>query len=1354
MIFETFFPKSIATFLEPRDSSMNLQPSQNPANPPETAGKPVDVPSPFPANTPWPSLPALIPRELQTLAAERARGESEVVSLREARNQSAGTSHRDQLAALKAETSKTQSQAEAEFDRVRNNVLHEYETETLTAREHDKSTRAKVARQAIDDKDEATQTHDQAKWEANALSEASEQNSLTGYERFQQQLADERSRFQLREGEAQTVLDSYAKYQISTDVPPDTEEPEPDSAEPLPKLREALTDVEERILELASLSLPQFLAGAGVTWLFLGPLIVLGVVLGFLINVWIGIPVAILVALASGFGIKRFLEGKARAEIQDRVPELLAALRRSEDLGRQCGEQGAGRLKAEREHLQVKRDTEIKKVSKVFARRMSEIEERTNSTLEALEESTKIRLEKAKNLRDQKLAEAEQTQTRKVTEVAQRLKAESARIESDLALGTKETEERYQREWSRLVTRWNGGLESAERAIDLVNAEASRRFLDWNQSPVQWKPSVEVPPALRFGQMAIDLEKIPHGVPSHAFPELTPKVPGTGQLPSLLTFPDRGSLLIRAAGAGKAAGVPILQGVMLRYLTSLPPGKIRFTILDPVGLGRHFAAFMHLADYSEQMVNSRIWTEPAQIEQRLADLSLHMENVIQQFLRNEFKTLEEYNHQAGEVAEPYRVLVVSHFPAHFQDQSAQRLMSLATGGARCGIYTLLMVDEDQPLPASVKIEELEAHAETLVWEPKRARFLWKNRDFAPFELEPDVPPADAVLTPLLHQIGEATRSASRVEVPFEAVAPSPDRYWTGDTRHGIDVALGRAGATKLQSMKLGRGTSQHVLIAGRTGSGKSSLLHALITNSALIYSPDEIEFYLIDFKKGVEFKTYAEQELPHARVIAIESEREFGLSVLQRLDEELTRRGDLFRTMGVQDMAGYREVPGAAPLPRTLLIVDEFQEFFIEEDKVAQDAALLLDRLVRQGRAFGIHVNLGSQTLSGAYSLARSTLGQMAVRIALQCSEADAHLILSEDNAAARLLSRPGEAIYNDANGMVEGNHVFQVVWLSDAHREKYLATIRELARTRDAGKIRPRIVFEGNLPSDLRKNVTLDQLIQADSWPTPPASPRAWLGDAVAIKDPTAAVFRRQGGHHLLVVGQDSDGARGLFGATMLSLCAQYAPGAVRIYLVDPTATDDVAAEVLRSLAARLPHHVKVGGPRELPGFLDELSDDLAQRQVDAAGSPPAFLLLFDAARLRDIRKSDDDFGYSFGKSDEVQKPSPSKQFGELVREGPAVGIHIVTWFDTLNSLQRVLDRTLLREFEMRILFSMSANDSASIIDSPLANRLGPHRALFVTDDQTRLEKFRPYHVPPDDWLSAATARWAGRTKSLGVEP
>ena len=117
--------------------------------------------------------------------------------------------------------------------------------------------------------------------------------------------------------------------------------------------------------------------------------------------------------------------------------------------------------------------------------------------------------------------------------------------------------------------------------------------------------------------------------------------------------------------------------------------------------------------------------------------------------------------------------------------------------------------------------------------------------------------------------------------------------------------IGRTGATKLQYLAIGKGTCQHALIAGKTGSGKSTLFHVIITNLALWCSPEQVEFYLVDFKKGVEFKCYATHRLPHARVVAIESDREFGLSVLQRVDDELKRRGDLFRKLG---RAGHRRL--------------------------------------------------------------------------------------------------------------------------------------------------------------------------------------------------------------------------------------------------------------------------------------------------------------------------------------------------------------------------------------------------------------------------------------------------------------
>ncbi len=475
---------------------------------------------------------------------------------------------------------------------------------------------------------------------------------------------------------------------------------------------------------------------------------------------------------------------------------------------------------------------------------------------------------------------------------------------------------------------------------------------------------------------------------------------------------------------------------MLRYLTSVPAGKVRFTIVDPVGLGENFAAFMHLGDYHELLVTNRIWTEAPHIEQQLTDLTEHMENVIQKYLRNEFETIEEYNTMAGEVAEPFRILVVANFPTNFNDAALRRLISIVNSGARCGVYALVLYDTKLGLPSGFQLKELEAPCVNMIW--KENRLQWKEPNFGRYPLSLDVPPDQARFSELLAQ--------GRQRGPRRQPRRGAVRVHRSQGRRVLERSTaarastsrsGRAGATKLQHLKLGKGTSQHALTSGKTGSGKSTMLHALITNGALRYSPDELELYLIDFKKGVEFKVYAAMELPHARVIAVESEREFGLSVLQRLDVELKQRGEIYRELGCQDLAGYREARPEVPLPRILLIIDEFQEFFIEDDKIAQEVSLLLDRLVRQGRAFGMHVILGSQTLGGQYSLPKATLGQMAVRIALQCSEADAHLILSEDNTAARLLTRPGEAIYNDANGMIEGNNLFQVVWLSDERREE-----------------------------------------------------------------------------------------------------------------------------------------------------------------------------------------------------------------------------------------------------------------------------------------------------------------------------
>src|SRR5262249_27109498 len=156
-------------------------------------------------------------------------------------------------------------------------------------------------------------------------------------------------------------------------------------------------------------------------------------------------------------------------------------------------------------------------------------------------------------------------------------------------------------------------------------------------------------------------------------------------------------------------------------------------------------------------INGRIWTEPAHIEQKLTDLQEHMENVIQKYLRNEFNTIEEYNVHAGEVAEPFRVLVVSNFPVNFNESAGRRLVSIASSGARCGVYVLISVDMKQQLPSGVQVKDLEPHCLNLTW--KEGRFQWRDQDFNKWPLKLDTAPSPDVCTRLMHITGEAAKNA-------------------------------------------------------------------------------------------------------------------------------------------------------------------------------------------------------------------------------------------------------------------------------------------------------------------------------------------------------------------------------------------------------------------------------------------------------------------------------------------------------------------------------------------------------------------------------------------------------------------
>ena len=917
---------------------------------------------------------------------------------------------------------------------------------------------------------------------------------------------------------------------------------------------------------------------------------------------------------------------------------------------------------------------------------------------------------------DQVRAQLKAADHEQVQRLAEAHKARMTQIEGE-----------QQRRWQELETDWKNCLQPLAEQLRETNDAAEKLCPAW-EAPAwkNWTPPSHFQNAAKFGKLEAGVEKFVGALPKD--PRLKWFGPATLSAPLSLICPAQGSILFES---GKTAGdeaFGAINNIIFRLLATTPPGKLSFTIFDPVCLGQNFAALTHLTDYDESSINSRIWTQSAQFEEKLAELNEHMEKIIQMYLRNEYATIADYNAQAGSVAEKYHFLVIASFPVNFSETAARRLRNIAANGARCGVYTLIHWDQRSPLPQEFVPDELRQNSVCLIRTDNGFELSeWR----APgVKLMLDAPPSPEFATDFLHQIGERSKNSNRVEVPFEQVAPAETDVWTEETTELLRVPIGRSGATKLQYLEIGSGTRQHALLAGKTGSGKSTLFHVIITNLALRCSPEQVEFYLVDFKKGVEFKCYGSRRLPHARVVAVESDREFGLSVLQRVDDELRRRGDLFRKIGAQDLAGYKRAGGTEAMPRSLLMIDEFQEFFTEEDRVSQGAAVLLDRIVRQGRAFGIHVILGSQTLGGAYTLARATIGQMVIRIALQCNEADAYLIMDQDNPAPRLLSRPGEGIYNDAAGAIEGNSPFQAVWLSDKTRDSWLAKIRERA-DHNPNQYPGPIVFEGNAPADVRENFSLRTALQKVPGQIPAAA-SIWLGAPNSIKGPTEATFRRQSGGNLLVVGQSEERTGTLLSVALVSLAAQYPKAAARFVVLDSTPPGFPQREFLQSVIRALPQEVGQGSNSNLAEVMTGLAEELKRRAENESAGPEIFLLIQGLQNFKKLRQ-EDEFSYA---SSSGEAPNPAAILLNLITEGSARGIHVIATCDTYNNVSRSLGRKTLSEFEMRVVFQMSASDSASLIDSPGAATLGLHRALYYNDREGSLETFRPYAQPGGDWV------------------
>jgi len=838
--------------------------------------------------------------------------------------------------------------------------------------------------------------------------------------------------------------------------------------------------------------------------------------------------------------------------------------------------------------------------------------------------------------------------------------------------------------------------------------------------------------------------------------EFDPRLPegaGIGSVPALLDFPFRAGLAIATDVGHRASAIDLARSLVLRALAATPAGDVRFIFIDPVSLGQAVADFRHLAEFDPRLVDTKTWTSERDIESRLEELSDHLEVVISTYLRGQFDSIDEYNRQAGEVAEPYRILVIFDYPTGFTDRSSRQLLSLIENGTRCGVHTILVYDPiARKPPDKVPFERLVHSMQQINLIKSRGVSLPQPIGAVDLDFLPDASPpisfspdgrATSPFGQLLLNIGGGARTTQSGPVTLDRVVPVINRqvasgrsrqvpqlfpgspeleagdqstWWSATTAEGAYAPIGRAGAQDVAAMYFSSTEiAGGAIVVGLPRAGKSTALHAAIVSTSIIYSPEELELYLIDSKHGVEFKIY--DELPHARLVSINSEREFSVSVLQSLDGEIKRRAELMkrRAAGKANITEYRAATGER-LPRIVLFMDEFHELFEEDDAVGQEAFQAFSNIVRQGPFAGVHVVVASQTLSSMPAMDRGTLSLLPMRVAFMCNESDADLVMGDTNREVKALSQQGEGIFNPSRGEPSHNKPFRGLYVRPDERDALLRKISAKAAT--LGFLRQPRVFDG------------DTLAERPDEPSQGSAtrPEFAIGEPFTLERSAGVRLRRGRGANLLLLGANEDDVASvdsaIDGATQSVLADAVAQGLV-VQVVDFIGDSDPGEYALDLMALCEALGVAYRRGSALASILaDENAEVALRREAEDYKAGAHLLLLSGLQRALDLTPED-----QYADADESDQPSSARLLAAVLRDGPEVGCHTAVVIDGMAQFDRRLGRDMLNEFDWRVAGSeLSPADITAITESYTESDIRQSQLLLADHGRGKSQRVRAY--------------------------
>jgi len=453
----------------------------------------------------------------------------------------------------------------------------------------------------------------------------------------------------------------------------------------------------------------------------------------------------------------------------------------------------------------------------------------------------------------------------------------------------------------------------------------------------------------------------------------------------------------------------LTQSIVAEALENSAPGQLEVIVFDD-GLSGIAAPFYPLNTGGEHLLT--VVHDESDFREQLRVLRDHVQRV-KNVMRGETESLVQFRELADYPVESYKLVVVSADFSLLSNSVQNDLYTLLKSAPSAGVSFLI---HSPILDADLYVEECNLlRVERNVIEKSDGDSIigWSPR-------------TSTELVSLSERIGQAPLEMDKIE--FSAVQSLEESSrWSEKSSDGITFSLGIYGKERAE-ITLGDELNQrhNMLITGAVGQGKSNLINVIVHSLCQRYSPDELHLYLLDFKEGVSLKPLASEDsyLPHARVLGLDADREFGLSLLKKLFDIYQARMKLFKDNEVQSLREYRERKEAI-LPRIVVVIDEYQMMFAERDRTSDEIADLLMRGVRLFRACGIHIILASQTIGGSVALMGSggegLFAQVPIRLALKNSLAESYATLGARNDAAVHL-RSKQAIVNLDYGEVSAN--------------------------------------------------------------------------------------------------------------------------------------------------------------------------------------------------------------------------------------------------------------------------------------------------------------------------------------------